>query len=451
MNLTNDKKKVSITQILGFVLLLSGAAFLIGSGFFGHQTSSGGVSVFFFITMLGFALTFPALLQGNDGLSTMRIVVFMMTNVICMLLLKIGWAKGVTNLREIGLDGYWMGVIAFVFGAKATQSYFESKLAVLREVSNTETPNREKSNLNYSNAEVAKLAVAQNEQYLKSTFSNILSISDTVDDLNSKETHLIAIYLKDSNTSGIPTALEVKMSDGTRTSIQTEIIRNLGKAKIQYSQLNSNIAREDDLEYTGSVCCGVKSTTNKNFKGVLTSAHIYSKGKFDDEYNGALNPADQTKVCLNNDIAGKWYAKVLNHSQDLAIAKLQSGQKEDTNYMEFNNQYYNITDSDVKTFTENVTMLSANDKTTTAFVVDYNVGLDIYYDDGPSYKRNIILISSTNDRETSTPVSEAGYSGSCVYHTKSKKLIGMLLGSNEKFSLVLPIEETLKSFNLNTI
>src|SRR5205823_1376178 len=63
------------------------------------------------------------------GLSTMRIVVFMIVNVICLLLIKIGWGKEIHSLEQIGLDQYWMGVIAFVFGAKATQSFFESKMA----------------------------------------------------------------------------------------------------------------------------------------------------------------------------------------------------------------------------------------------------------------------------------------------------------------------------------
>ena len=60
----------------------------------------------------------------------MRIVVFMITNVICLLLIKIGWETG--DLKEIGVDQYWVAIIAFVFGAKATQAFFESKMADIR-------------------------------------------------------------------------------------------------------------------------------------------------------------------------------------------------------------------------------------------------------------------------------------------------------------------------------
>jgi hypothetical protein len=50
----------------------------------------------------------------------------MIINVICLLLLKIGWEA--RSLREIGVDQWWVSIIGFVFGAKATQSYFESKV-----------------------------------------------------------------------------------------------------------------------------------------------------------------------------------------------------------------------------------------------------------------------------------------------------------------------------------
>src|SRR4029079_3337824 len=128
----------------------------------------------FFIIMLGMAFAFPSLLKGRGKeVSTMRIVVFMMVNVICLLLIKIGWDPRIKSLSEIGLDQYWMGVIAFVFGAKALQSYFESKMAVPKE-----TPKSGMAAVDYNNADIAKLAVEQNQQFLKIKFPNILSVSD---------------------------------------------------------------------------------------------------------------------------------------------------------------------------------------------------------------------------------------------------------------------------------
>ncbi|MGO4699609.1 hypothetical protein AB4Z50_35995, partial [Paenibacillus sp. 2TAB26] len=135
---------------------------------------------------------------------------------------------------------------------------------------------------------------------------------------------------------------------------------------------------------------------------------------------------------------------------DLAIAKVED-LPEDSNYVKFNNQFHQVIDKDVKTDFANITMLSKGNKIKTAFIIDYNVGFPVHYDNGPFFKKNLICIGTTNKRETTMPISDDGDSGSCIYHTKTNKLIGMLLGKNEKFSLVLPIEEALKTFNLKTI
>ncbi len=128
-----NETAISILQIVGFVLILMGVISLMTCSFLMENIISSIIAISFLVTMLGVSFAFPSLLEGNEGLSTMRIVVFMITNVICMLLLKVGWAAGITSLKQIGLDQYWMGVIAFVFGAKAIQSFFESKIAVAKE------------------------------------------------------------------------------------------------------------------------------------------------------------------------------------------------------------------------------------------------------------------------------------------------------------------------------
>jgi hypothetical protein len=125
--LHNTEDKISYLQIIGFVVILLGLLNLFVEKVF-FTISGGTIAVDFFSIMMGMVFAYPDLLRdSNKGLSTMRLVVFMMINVICILLLKIGW--GQDSLAKIGLDQYWMGLIAFVFGAKATQSYFESKLA----------------------------------------------------------------------------------------------------------------------------------------------------------------------------------------------------------------------------------------------------------------------------------------------------------------------------------
>ena len=132
--IASKEDRISTIQVIGFALILIGALYILFKIFFGtidngSFISAEKVAIVFFIIMLGLSLAFPSLLKDqNKGLSTMRIIVFMLANVICLLLLKVGW--NVTDFGDIGIDQYWVGIIAFVFGAKATQAYFESKLAV---------------------------------------------------------------------------------------------------------------------------------------------------------------------------------------------------------------------------------------------------------------------------------------------------------------------------------
>lgn len=442
--------KLTVLRLLGFYMMIAGVLALIIGSFFTGEIIPNIVAIAFFITMLGFSMAFPSLLKGSEGLSTMRIIVFMITNVVCMLLLKIGWASGITSLSQIGIDEYWVGIIAFTFGAKAVQSFFENRTTKIVQ-QKTDLPVGMAA-LEYSSAEIAKMAVLQNEQYLKVKFPNILSVSDAVDGIGEVYTHIIAIYLKDNNIAGIPHLLEVKMPDGRLKTIATEIIEDNGNPKIQYSQLNSTLTYNDDNgSSTGSICCGVRSSVNPNFKGIVTSAHVCTGGWYKNSFNSMLNAAERTEILLNNVKSGYWYYKVLTDSQDLAVAVFDDNQQEDPNYMSFNNKFYKVEDKDVTTTMTNITMLSKDNKSVNAFIIDYNIGMDVNYRNGAFYKRNLILVGTTNDRKTAKPISISGDSGSCVYHSETKQLIGMLLGRAKNFSLVLPIEETLNSYNLITI
>ncbi len=120
-----SENKISYFQIIGFVLILLGLSVLFVAVCFDKANV---MAASFFITMMGMSFVFPDLLMDkNKGLSTMRIAVFMIVNVFCLLVIKIGWDK--ESFQQIGIDQYWVAILAFVFGAKAAQAFFESKMA----------------------------------------------------------------------------------------------------------------------------------------------------------------------------------------------------------------------------------------------------------------------------------------------------------------------------------
>lgn len=432
--LIGQKENVSYTQIVGCLFILFGMIVMIVTGVFTNPPLSSAISISFFITMLGIAFAFPSLLEGNEGLSTMRIVVFMMTNVICMLLIRIGWDK--TSLNDIGLDQWWMGVIAFVFGAKATQSYFESRMAAPSEASKTGM-----ASVQYSNADIAKLAVAQNEQFLKTKFPNIVSVSDAVHDLNSTYSHVIALYLKDNNTVGIPDKLEVKMPDGSVKTIATEIVKGVGIGKVCTNQLDQ-IQNTDQAK--GSVCCVV--VTQNGEKAVVTAGHIYSDGR-SDSCNGAITGGSQ--ALINGITIGPWIFQMINYKTDVALASI-ANYLPDANYQSFaGKNHYTVGDSDVKQ-TE-VILISNVNKTRKGFILDYNTAWDVEYADDVFQKDQVIVIGSTNDRDSSQTLSERGDSGGCVFEPKSGNLVGLILGGNDKFTWVLPLQDLFNSQNFKMV
>ncbi len=305
--------------------------------------------------------------------------------------------------------------------------------------------------MNYSQAEIARRAVEQHEERLRMKFPNIKTVSDAVHDLNQKESHVIAIYLKDNNTKNIPEKLDVRMPDGTIKTLSTEMVIRVGTATIQFSQPDSEVSNDIDPVYPGSICCAVRSTTDPKFFGVVTSAHIITHGVYDESYNDIQNPPIPTNVLLDGNKAGTWFYKLLSYNQDLAVIKLDDGQELSENYKYFSNQYYTVSGIDVKPQQPNVTIISKNNRIRDAYILDYGKGTDVIYDGVKVYKKNIIFIGSTNDRQNSHPVSQGGDSGSCVFKRGTDQLIGMLLGCDEKFTFVLPIDKTLQSQNLITL
>lgn len=444
--ISKNEDKVSYVQIIGFGLIAVGIVYLsyfllpgslitfLSYLHLSTNASAEGMSISFFIIMLGVSFAFPELLQDQTGgLSTMRIAAFMVVNLFCLLAIKIGWSKN--SFAEIGINQYWVGILAFAFGAKATQSFFESKMAM------PAAPPQPigMASVSFTNANIATLAVAQNQQSLKVKFPNILSVSDAVNDLASTETHVVAIYLKDNNTAGIPDKLQINMPDGSVKTISTEIIKNLGVGKLQVSQ-QSEIETSDDLS-KGSVCCVVD--TNLGFNAAVTAGHVYSKDA-STNCGGVLPPSLQTVVKINEQPIGTWFFQVIDYKNDVALIKF-AGANNDPQYVSLKG-YYEVSDNDVKKTA--VTLVSKSSGRRTGYILDYYVSISVPYADALLTKNNIVLIGNTTNRDSSITLSKGGDSGGCVYEPASMKLIGIILGGDDKFTWVLPLEEI---FNQNDL
>jgi len=434
-----NEGSLTVIQMIGFVILVVGVIGVIVASFrpFESDIEASMIAGSFFVTMLGLAFAFPSLLEGNEGLSTMRITVFMMTDVICMLLLKIGWSDSVDSLEDIGLDATWMGVIAFVFGAKATQSFFESRFGSDKAPAPGTGAPGDKS---FTNAQIAKAAREQNAKWLHDKFPNILEVSSAVKDAK-EDLHVVTIYLKDENTKDIPLTLTAKMDDGSVKTIPTQIIKDLGDGEIHIHQLDK-ISFDSKV---GSICCTV-ITDNKQYKAV-SAGHVFSRGRAFD-YGGELGPEDHSEARINNKKVGEWFFQKIDETIDLALADIDTP-VHDALALKLKG-HYNVSDADVQ---KTKVMLKTQFGTRDAYIVDYDTEWDVPYKGKIELKKGVILIGNTPDRETCKTVSQPGDSGGCVYEPGSMKLVGLILGGNKSYTWVLPLEDvfTIYSYSIADI
>lgn len=217
-----------------------------------------------------------------------------------------------------------------------------------------------------------------------------------------------------------------------------------------FAQLTNDICNESTSNFLGSICCLVQSTLNPSIQGLVTSGHVFTNGAFIN-FDGFVS-SDQAFTALSNgNSIGELYFQQMSANQDLAVIQLTTPNTVASTIKNFPLGYYPVSTSDLNSSEANVTILSKNNNQRDAFIVGINVSVNINYGSISKIMRNVILIGSSPDQSQSTTVSTSGDSGSCVYHKSSEKLIGMLLGGDDKYSFVLPIDQTLTENNFKLV
>jgi len=86
----------------------------------------------FLIIMIGLAFAFPSMLEESPGaISTMRIIVFAVVMVFCVIYLKIAWSVG--SLGGFTIDKTWIYILGLAFGSKVFQKFGEETESVKAE------------------------------------------------------------------------------------------------------------------------------------------------------------------------------------------------------------------------------------------------------------------------------------------------------------------------------
>lgn len=437
--ISHSEGKLPVIRIIGFCTMIV-AALSIGVAVW--LDSSSGIAVCFFIIMLGYSFAFPELLEGNEGLSTMRIIVFMVTNVICMLLLKIGWDQ--SSLDAIGLDEWWMGVIAFVFGAKAVQSYFESRLTTPATPATPKVTVGADTQKELTDADYVNIAIGQNQGMLYAK-GNVRLLAPGKKKVNNELIDCVTIHLKDNHADSIPSPLVAIGPSGQQRMVETEIIPDVEKPRVSYDAGDS-VTECTPPDYKGSI--GAMVQLADGVPCLLTCSHVMTKGS-SINYNGLLTASVKSK--LNDVIDGDWFYALRDAEFDIALIKNFTGntlglpdgvtmQKVSRDMVPEDTKKTRVTMIGRKDFYSN----RPNKNSVQGYVVNYRAinAISLGYSDGDFELVNLMLLSTTVEPPYEA-LSLPGDSGSIVIDDNGIP-IGLVVAQNSKFTYAISLNRILK-------
>lgn len=449
-----DKKesKVSFLQIIGFIIMSVGILSLMISSFYNLSFIPSVVSVSFFVTMLGFAFAFPSLLiDPNKGLSTMRIAVFMVTNVICMLLLKIGWADGIKDLGAIGLDQYWVGIIAFVFGAKATQSFFENWGTKNESFNKTEqsiSQNSSTINLSYSNDEIIQMAI---KQFTLKHLDGIVGVGRNTEMVDGSLKSFLQINVKKpSLVEKYSKPLNVDLGNGNTQLITPKVVFVDKPVTHGQGVAGKGIINVGGMNGEGTLgCVVIDNITSK--KHLLSCQHVLNH---DFDYDNISSPIGIAFVSDTSKIIAKHVSGERTHEIDAALAEIISTENFDNSNFGKIRGTRNLTiadtDETVKVTIQGFDTDTNSTQKRTGVIINNGFYAEFEYDDGKNFGIEDLIVLSNKNGNTYTTISIPGYSGALVVDGNNYA-IGLLVGGDSIYSYAIPINKILTAFDCSLL
>lgn len=383
-----------------------------------------------------------------------------------MLLLKIGWADGVDSLDDIKLDQWWMGIIAFIFGAKATQSFFESKMAVAetlnrRTENNGELTSGSNNNndveLPFADITIISEAIKEKGKEWVESFPYVTGLSvrnKITDGADTKKAALIFKVIKKVKKisyGNIPAHLVYNSKSGDRYKILTDVVEeSITKASVTRKPpqivndsmpfpLGNSISRKLEME-TGSIGLVVNKINEPDNDYIVSCYHVFcapelKKGNRTFEANDNSAPL----ICASEEDRGtNLVAHVvkgeLNGYNDFAVAKVRRGIKiESTNPL-----LKAIPSAYGFVFPENegelLTLCGRTSGVIKSNIKSHAASQTIHYPQGKTeYIQGLIEVNKFSD---------GGDSGGVVINSENK-VVGLLIADSPSFSYVLPVRDFL--------
>jgi len=304
---------------------------------------------------------------------------------------------------------------------------------------------RKKSSRNkpaLSDEALVKLAIKQQGKKLKTKFPNIHFLNDSITIINGERKDVLGIYVVDKNIKGLPGKVLVKLLNGKGRFVKTEIIREVGIAKIT-GGMDGSVANTDLFGFAGSGCCLLSDKNKKNY--MLSNCHVMTDGFLENP----LFDTGQPQVLYDDNRIGAWEYGSMTSGGDFALIEMEDADSFilNTDPELFNNQTREILKEDWLKL--RVTVRGNKCKTRNAFVIEViKKQLRILYKNGQALVIDeAILLGDRPDKAKCFPVTEPGDSGGAAYD-ENNKLIGIITSKSNKFSYIIPVKKIIQLFSL---
>ena len=290
---------------------------------------------------------------------------------------------------------------------------------------------------------LVKLAIKQKGRNLKKQFPNIHFLNDSVTIVDGKRKDVLGIYVEDEKIENMPKRVQVKLPAGKIRFVKTEIISEVGMAKIT-GGMDGAVSNSELIGYAGSGCCLVTDKSKKNF--LLSNCHVMTDGFFKNPLSNTGEPG----VLYDDKEIGAWKYGNMTTIGDFSLTELEDTDSfilnEDPEM--FQNQIREIVKDDWLKL--QITVRGNKCKTRkNVFVIEV-----IKKQVKIQYKGNHILImdeaillGDRPDKLKCFPVTEQGDSGGAAYDADNK-MIGIITSKSNKYTYVIPVKKFLQSLSL---
>lgn len=299
--------------------------------------------------------------------------------------------------------------------------------------------------LKFTESDLVNMAIDQNESVLKQKFPNIHFLNNSVTFLNGKRAHVLRIYTLDTNTTGMPDKIPVRMPGSNAVfNVPVEYVTgsSLGKAAMP---MDGALADDNSPDFKGSGCCLAR---RNNDLFVVTACHVMTQG----ELQNPLANTGNDDVQYNGSVVGQWTYGSMDHDGDFALVKVADPDSfiDTAQAEQFGNKFRTV--DLTRDYLKKVHVRGNINPNGTGYIIDvvpkktgieYNHGRILLFD-------TVILVGNQPNKDTCGPASEHGDSGGVVYDEQNQ-LIGIIAGVSSRFSIILPFDKKAKNLNLQIV